>query len=167
MWGQAGSGKTEYLKIFKQNSIKNIVKINDLNEIENEGIYLFDATNESKDFSEDIMEEIIKENKVFIIYSGWESSKKYSDHNINPSDKFVLLQGWDKLKKYDRGNNFSIREKTLMCQIKNFEEIKEKEFHSIIWKAFENVMTKKEIKYYKKNSKNKSFTNIEKWQQRI
>ena len=161
LWGKSGSGKTVYLEIWKNNkdSIKEIKK---LSEIENEGIYLFDGVNESSNFSEEELETILKNKKIFILYSGWYSSKKNFGHNINPSEEIIRLSGWDRFKEfYEINEYFSIREKYLMCSIKNFDKIKKEEKHSLIWKAFENIMTSEYLYYYKKIIK-KSPTSIEK-----
>lgn len=150
LWGDAGTGKTQYLNIFLENTKEKITEIHSLDEIKGNGnIYLFDAVNESKSFSEKELDKIVKNTEAFIIYAGWERSRIFYGHNINPSEELVLAKGWSKLEKYNVGHHFSIREKFLMTDIKNYEEIAKKEFHAVIWKSFENIMTIPEKNYYK------------------
>ncbi|WP_342252085.1 hypothetical protein [Spiroplasma endosymbiont of Amphibalanus improvisus] len=168
LWGPSGSGKTEYINNWitndKPNYIQEIKKITKLSEIDDEKIfYIFDAINESNDFDESKLQEILKDKNIFIIFSGWNSLKMFEGYNINPSEEIVISKGWNKIKKYEWNNSFSIREKYLMCNLLDDKEyvkkIKDKEWHSIIWKAFERVFKeafpdyKKEMEYFKNKIK--------------
>lgn len=170
LWGPAGSGKSEYLKIWMHKHMDNysVQKITDLNQIDDEHeIFLFDGVNESDTFSEKKFEKEFKDRNIFLIFSGWDKTEIFSSYNINPSDEIVISIGWNDIKNDLFSSNFSIREKYLMCGVKRINKIKEKEFHSLIWKAFENIMTKAERDYYKKITaynpiiiKNDSFSQI-------
>ncbi len=151
LWGDSGSGKTEYLEIWKNNK-EDIKQIKNLSEIKNKGIYLFDAVNESSNFSEEDLKKILKNDKFFIIYAGWDRSNIFFGHNINPSEEIIISKGWGEFKEFHKINeSFSIREKFLMCDIRNFDTFNKRQKHSLIWKAFENIMpSKKEVNYYKK-----------------
>ena len=148
LWGTAGSGKTSYLNIWLKDN-KDFKKINKLSEIIQSGTYLFDGTNESNYFTEKKLQNLLSDMDIFIVFSGWVKSKVFSGHNINPSNDLVIEKGWNRFSKYTWAESFSIREKNLMCDIRNFDTLEKVQFHSLVWKGFENIMTNNERKYYK------------------
>ena len=157
LWGEVGSGKTQYLNIWLKNN--NLVKeIKALEKIKNDNgkIYCFDGVNESDTFDIKQLKNTLKTcNKVFVIFSGWDRYSGFPNYNINSSEEFVNTIGWLKIK-HDCNiidDNFSIREKFIMCvKPKNLDKIKKLQKHSLMWKAFENIFEKNEkVKnYFKK-----------------
>lgn len=150
LWGPPGSGKTEYINVLINRSSHKLIPIKSLKNmwVEN-NIYVLDSTNEIPGFNEKNLQNILKNKNIFIIFVGWSRSRIFSGHSINPSSKIITENGWNEIGDNYWSDRFSIREKYLMTQIKNKDKIKKKEFHSLVWKAFENILTKDERIYFK------------------
>lgn len=148
LWGEAGSGKTEYLKIITERLGEKIWWATNISDIKSREIYILDATNEIFGYDENKLKEIVEQTGAFVISSSWYQTRIFKQFEIKPSEETLLGTKWEEIRKIFKEYDFSIREKTLMSQIDNFSKIVRHEKHSLLWKAFEGLFETKKTKRY-------------------